>query len=92
MKKCLFSLRALALGGLAAAFAAVPAQAASTSVDTSTCSNPLLTQPFLSAKDSNWYTLLPGETPGNFDGAGWTLSGGAKVVICRGRATVRMFG
>ena len=80
MKKYLFSLRALALGGLVAAFAAVPAQAATTSVDTSACSNPLLTQPFLSAKDSNWYTLLPGETPGNFDGTGWTLTGGAKVV------------
>ena len=79
MKKYLFSLRALALGGLVVAFAAVPAQAATTSVGTSMCSNPLLTQPFLSANDSNWYTLLPGETPGNFDGAGWTLSGGAKV-------------
>jgi hypothetical protein len=70
MKKCLFSLRALALRGLVAAFAAGPAQAATTSVDTSACSNPLLTQPFLSANDSNWYTLLPGETPGNFDGPG----------------------
>ena len=80
MKKYLFSLRSLALGGLLAAFAAVPAQAATTPVDTSFCSNPLLTQPFLSDHDSNWYTLLPGETPGNFNGAGWTLSGGAKVV------------
>jgi hypothetical protein len=80
MKKCLFSLRALALGGLAAAFAAVPAQAAATSVDTSMCSNPMLTQPFQSIKDSNWYTLMPGETPGSFDGSGWTLSGGAKVL------------
>jgi hypothetical protein len=24
--------------------------------------------------------LMPGETPGNFDGSGWTLSGGAKIV------------
>jgi hypothetical protein len=80
MKKYLFSLRPLALGGLLAAFAAVPAQAATVSVDTSMCSNPLLTQPFLSDHDSNWYTLLPGETPGNFNGAGWTLSGGAQIV------------
>jgi hypothetical protein len=80
MKKYLFSLRSLALGGLLAGFAAVPAQAASAAVDTSICSNPLLTQPFLSAHDSNWYTLLPGETPGNFNGAGWTLTGGARVV------------
>jgi hypothetical protein len=80
MKKYLFSLRSLALGGLIAAFAAVPAQAATTTVDTSMCSNPLLTQPFLSAHDSNWYTMLSGETPGDFNGAGWTLTGGAEVV------------
>jgi hypothetical protein len=80
MKKYLFSPRSLALGGLISAFAAVPAHAATTAVDTSICSNPLLTQPFVSAKDNNWYTLLPGETPGGFGGDGWTLSGGAKVV------------
>jgi len=80
MKNILFSLRSLALGSVVAAFAAVPAQAATTSVDTSTCTNPLLVQPFLSAGDSNWYTLMPGETAGNFDGSGWTLSGGAEIV------------
>jgi hypothetical protein len=80
MTKYLFSLRSLALGGLLAACAAVPAQAATAAVDTSICSNPLLTQPFLPAHDSNWYTLLPGETPGNFNGAGWTLSGGAQII------------
>ncbi|MGN6869977.1 MAG: hypothetical protein ACTHMY_16415 [Solirubrobacteraceae bacterium] len=80
MKKYLFSLRSLALGGLLAAFAAVPAQAATPAVDTSMCSNPLLTQAFLSSRDTNWYTLLPGETPGNFNGAGWTLTGGARIV------------
>ena len=47
--------------------------------DTSACAAPALTQPFLSAKDSNWYTLTPGETPGSFNGAGWTLSGGASI-------------
>lgn len=47
--------------------------------DTSTCVAPTPTQPFLSAGDSNWYTLAPGETPGSFDGAGWTLSGGASI-------------
>ncbi len=80
MKKFLFSLRALALGGMLTAFVAVPANAATSTLDTSMCSNPLLTQPFLSAGDRNWYTLMPGETPGNFDGSGWTLSGGAKIV------------
>ena len=47
--------------------------------DVSSCSAPALTQPFLSAGDSNWYTLTPGRTPGAFNGAGWTLSGGAAV-------------
>jgi hypothetical protein len=47
--------------------------------DTSSCSAPALTQPFTSAGDSNWYTLTPGETPGSFNGAGWTLSGGASI-------------
>jgi hypothetical protein len=47
--------------------------------DTSACTAPALTQPFLSVKDSNWYTLTPGETPGSFNGAGWMLSGGASI-------------
>jgi hypothetical protein len=47
--------------------------------DSSSCSAPALTQPFASARDSNWYTLTPGETPGSFNGAGWTLSGGASI-------------
>jgi hypothetical protein len=80
MKNYLFSLRSLVLGGLVAAFAAAPAQAAVSPVDTSICSNPVLSQPFVSAGDFNWYMLMPGETPGNFDGSGWTLSGGAKIV------------
>jgi hypothetical protein len=47
--------------------------------DGSSCRAPTLTQPFLAARDSNWYTLTPGETPGSFNGAGWTLSGGASI-------------
>ncbi len=43
------------------------------------CVDPNLTQPFLSAGDSNWYTLAPGETAGSFDGTGWTLTGGASI-------------
>jgi hypothetical protein len=80
MKNILFSARSLALGGIIAVLAAGPANAATTTVDTSFCAMPVLTQPFLSAGDTNWYTLTPGETPGNFDGTGWTLSGGAKIV------------
>jgi hypothetical protein len=49
-------------------------------VGASACTDPLLTQPFLSDKDSNHYTLLPGESPGSFQGDGWTLSGGAHVI------------
>jgi hypothetical protein len=80
MNLCLFSRRSLGLGVAVAAFAAVPAQAATASVDTSMCSAPELSQPFLSANDSNWYTLAPGESPDNFDGAGWGLSGGAQII------------
>jgi hypothetical protein len=47
--------------------------------DASSCSPPALTQPFASARDNNWYTLTPGETSGSFNGAGWTLSGGASI-------------
>jgi hypothetical protein len=47
--------------------------------DISSCFDPVLTQPFLSAKDTNWYTLAPGESPGDFNGAGWTLNGGAAI-------------
>ncbi len=36
-------------------------------------------QAFSWAKDKNWYSLIPGQSVDNFDGAGWTLSGGASV-------------
>jgi len=65
---------------LALTVGAVPAQAAtSPAKETSQCKEPLLTQPFLSFGDSNYYTLAPGQTPGHFEGTGWTLSGGASV-------------
>jgi hypothetical protein len=87
-------LRSIGIGAAVAAFGAVPAQAvaqdatsttatsgtAATSVDTSSCANPLLTQPFLAWGDTNWYALAPGETADAFGGAGWTLTGGAKIV------------
>jgi hypothetical protein len=61
--------------------ALVPAAAAADSpTTTSTCDTGPFTQPFLSAKDSNWYTLMGGQTPGDFDGGGWTLTGGATIV------------
>jgi hypothetical protein len=48
-------------------------------VDTSACVAPALTHPYLSINDTNWYTLAPGQTDGNFTGTGWTLSGGAQI-------------
>lgn len=47
--------------------------------DTSSCFDPVLTQPFLNVGDTNWYTLAPGETAGSFNGGGWTLTGGASI-------------
>jgi hypothetical protein len=88
MKQCLFSGRATLCGLLTAAVACVmasPALAAGYSDsglawgDTSSCSAPQLSQPFLSAKDSNWYVLAPGESSDGFDGTGWTLGGGASI-------------
>ena len=56
---------------------AVPAQAEITSP--SQCKEPVFTQAFLYAGDINWYTLVPGEAANNFEGTGWTLSGGAAI-------------
>lgn len=85
MKQCLFSRRSCSFGAssilavLAAAFAATPALAGTSSVDTSGCSAPQLSQPLLSARDSNWYTMTPGDSVDNFNGSGWTLTGGAQI-------------
>jgi hypothetical protein len=91
MTKSLFSRRSLSLsGGLAVlltGLAVSPALASTKvtlvstgSVNTSACSDPALSQPFLSAGDSNWYTLAPGQTSDNFSGGGWTLTGGARII------------
>src|SRR5438552_3818600 len=64
---------------------AVPAQAAKQSTtekpitEPSQCVEAALTQPFLYAGDTHWYTLAPGQTPGNFEGKSWVLSGGASI-------------
>ena len=47
---------------------------------TGACSNPVLSQAFLPAGDTNYYTAAPGQTGGGFVGTGWTLTGGAKIV------------
>jgi hypothetical protein len=47
--------------------------------EASQCVEQALTQPFLYAGDENWYVLAPGQKPGNFEGKGWVLSGGASI-------------
>src|SRR5947209_6889073 len=75
----------IALAGISAAVMACSAASSalastsSSSVDTSACTNPAVTKPFLSVGDSNWYTMMPGESPDSFAGSGWTLSGGASI-------------
>lgn len=49
-------------------------------VDTSACTNPDLGQPFLWARDRNWYTLVAGQSLDGFGGDGWTLTNGARIV------------
>jgi hypothetical protein len=74
-------------------FAAGPAQAASNSstpvlptklaglatVDTSMCFDQAFVQPFAAFNDNGFYTLMPGESADDFNGAGWTLSNGASI-------------
>ena len=84
MTKDLFNRRRLGICGalafLLSGLVAGPAMAATyTPVDTSACSAPQLAQPFLSLRDSNWYTLVPGQSVNSFQGTGWTLNGGAHI-------------
>jgi hypothetical protein len=66
------------LGGLVLAI--IPAASASATglINTDSCDNATLTQPFQRWGDNNSYKLVPG---GDFEGslAGWTLTGGAKL-------------
>ncbi len=81
--KCPFgrnALRSASLGLLSLSIVAAPAQAATSSVNTSQCPSSELFQPFLYAGDSNWYSTLPGDTYDSFSGQGWQLSGGAKLL------------
>ena len=64
----------------ALAVAAIGAPSAGAEItSTSACADPVLTQPFLSSKDSNNYMLVPGQDSAGFNGSGWTLSGGAEA-------------
>jgi hypothetical protein len=70
--------RALGVAALASALLALGSSAA-VADSSSSCVTPTLTQPFTAWGDQNWYTLVPGQSPDNFDGAGWSLGGGATL-------------
>jgi hypothetical protein len=70
----------------ALAVAAIGAPSAGAEItSTSACTNPVLTQPFLSSRDSNLYMLVPGQDSAGFNGSGWTLSGGARALASGGQ-------
>jgi hypothetical protein len=81
MKYSSITRRAAGLAVLIASVAGGSAQAATTT-GVSACSTPSysFSQPFSSTKDPNWYTLAPGQDVNSFNGDGWTLTGGAKIV------------
>jgi hypothetical protein len=74
---------ALALAALATAIAVLPVASAAAETPTITpaseCGPQTMAQPFHSAGDQNWYTLMYGQSENAFDGSGWTLSGGASI-------------
>jgi hypothetical protein len=80
MKKFLFSRGAVGTAAVIAAFVALPASAALADPSSSSCPTMVVSQPFLSYGDSNYYTLAPGQSLDSFDGTGWTLAGGASIV------------
>lgn len=78
------SLGALILGACSvSAFAdeGPPPPPAAPSIDTSMCSAPEVSQPFLGAKDNHFYMLMSGQDEETgFTGEGWVLRGGAEIV------------
>jgi hypothetical protein len=51
--------------------------------NTGPCSKPALSQAFLRAGDTRYYTPAPGQNGGGFVGTGWTLTRGARIVTAR---------
>jgi hypothetical protein len=82
MKQLLFGRRLVGASALVAALFALPVSAASATAPAAQtlCAEPAISQAFLSLKDSNWYTLAPGQDSAGFTAGGWTLSGGARIV------------
>jgi hypothetical protein len=81
MMNNLFSRSVIGLGAVVASCGMLPVGAASANTSPSrACPDEVFTQPLLAFGDSRFYTLAPGESAGDFDGTGWTLSGGASIV------------
>ena len=82
VRKYLFSRSAVSASFVTALLAfLIPGQAsAALPTQPSSCPTPAVSQPFLSWGDSALYTPAPGVTPDSFTAAGWTLTGGARVV------------
>jgi hypothetical protein len=78
MKK--FGILTRASLGLSVVIAMLAAGSAQATTISTTCTQPVLYQPFLPFNDGNWYSLVPGESYDSFPATGWTLSGGASVV------------
>jgi hypothetical protein len=70
----------LILGVLLSLTSTAAAQAATSTRNVANCSEGSFSQPFTGYKDTSWYTLLTGQGQEGFNGEGWTLSGGAKLV------------
>lgn len=80
MNRVLLCGRILALAVVIAAIVSKSAQAATyTPPSTAGCKDPAVSQLFLPWGDASWYAMTPGETPDNFAGTGWTLTGGATI-------------
>jgi hypothetical protein len=80
----LASALGLILTGLAAPTANAATSPLQALIDTPTsvaaCVQPALSQPFAAASDTNYYALMPGESPDDFAATGWTLERGAKIL------------
>jgi hypothetical protein len=76
--RSLTSLAAVAASAMLC-FGTGAAQAATQTYSTASCAAPMLSQPFALANDSGYYMLAPGQSNGQFNGSGWTLSGGAQI-------------
>jgi hypothetical protein len=75
------SVALAAVGLLGFAAPALASGGASTPpLETVPCEAQPFSQPFLLDNDLSDYVLVPGESPDEFDGTGWTLSAGAKIV------------